>query len=53
MPCDDFVDTLPRHLAPALQMEIRHDYAPPLETLRVRRSQANRRPVFGKARNLA
>jgi hypothetical protein len=53
MPRDDVVDALRRHLASALQMEIRHGRAPPLEKLRVRRSQANRRPVFGKARNLA
>jgi hypothetical protein len=53
MPRDDVVDALSRHLAPALQMEIRNGRAPPLEKLRVRRSQANRRPVFGKTRNLA
>ena len=32
MPRNDFVDTLRRHLAPALQMEIRHGRAPPVCT---------------------
>jgi hypothetical protein len=53
MPRDDFIDTLRPHLPPALQIEIRQGRAPPLEKLRVRRSQANRGAVFGKARNLA
>lgn len=53
MPGDDVVDTLRRHLALALQMAIRRGHAPPLEKLRVRRSQANRWSVFCKMRNLA